>query len=185
VELTWDPKKATANKKKHGVHFAEAVTVFGDPLALYVQDELYDERTIMIGMSARRLTLFVVLSRRRTKSSESSARGGPRRASGRAMKKGTHKKTKEPSLASLREMPEVDLKRAKVQRNPYARRVAAEGITVNVGRGRPKKGSETGPTIPRSVRFPAAVWKHLEERAKAEGIPLHAALRAAVLAWIK
>src|SRR2546425_13167987 len=38
--------------------------------------------------------------------------------------------------------------------------------------------------VPRSVRFPARVWRHLERRAKAEGLPLHAALRAAVLAWI-
>lgn len=100
------------------------------------------------------------------------------------MKKATHKKAQEPSRASLREMPEVDFKKAKSRRNPYAGRIAAEGISVHVGRGRPKKGTETGPTIPRSVRFPARVWKHLEQRAKAEGMPLHAALRAAVLAWV-
>lgn len=85
---------------------------------------------------------------------------------------------------ALREMPEVDFTRAKFGRNPYARRVAGEGISVHVAAGRPEKGTETGPTIPRSVRFSAGVWKHLEQRAKAEGIPLHAALRAAVLAWV-
>jgi hypothetical protein len=52
-----------------------------------------------------------------------------------------------------------------------------------VGRGRPRKGQETGPTIPRSIRFAPAVWKRLEQRAKAEGITLHAALRAAILEW--
>ncbi len=90
-----------------------------------------------------------------------------------------------PSRASLREIPEVDFKKSKVRRNPYARRMATEGFSVHVERGRPKKGAETGPTIPKSVRFPAAVWRHLEERAKEEGIPLHAALRAAVLAWLR
>ena len=93
-------------------------------------------------------------------------------------------KTKEQSRASLREIPELDLSKAKVRRNPYARRIASEGISIHVGRGRPKTGVESGPTIPRSVRFPASVWAHLERCAKAEGIPLHAALRAAVLAWV-
>jgi hypothetical protein len=92
------------------------------------------------------------------------------------------RKHQEPSRASLREIPEVDFETAKVRRNPYAERIAAEGI-VHVGRGRPLKGQETGPTIPRSIRFPAPVWKRLEARAKAEGISLHAALRAAIIAW--
>jgi hypothetical protein len=100
------------------------------------------------------------------------------------MRKATGKKTREPSRATLREIPEVNFDKAKVRRNPYALRIANEGISIHVGRGRPRKGSETGPTIPRSVRFPARVWRHLERRARAEGIPLHAALRAAVLAWI-
>ncbi len=91
---------------------------------------------------------------------------------------------REPSAASLREIPEVDFGRARVRRNPYAARVAAEGI-VHVGRGRPKKGTETGPTVPRSVRFPAQLWKMLEAKAKAEGLTLHSALRAAILEWGK
>jgi len=81
-------------------------------------------------------------------------------------------------------MSEVNIDKVNVRRNPYALRIAAEGISVHVGRGRPRKGTETGPTVPRSVRFPARVWKHLEKRAKADGIPLHAALRAAVMAWL-
>jgi hypothetical protein len=79
-------------------------------------------------------------------------------------------------------MPEVDFEAAKVRRNPYAERVAEEGI-VHVGRGRPRKGQETGPTIPRSIRFPAPIWKRLEQRAEAKGITLHAALREAILEW--
>ena len=98
------------------------------------------------------------------------------------MKKATGRKTRGPSRAALREMPEVNFEKAR--RNPYAARIAKEGISIHAGRGRPRKGTETGPSIPRSVRFPAKVWRHLERRAKAQGMPLHAALRAAVLAWI-
>ena len=92
-------------------------------------------------------------------------------------------KTRDPSQSSLREIPEVDFEHARVRRNPYAARIAAEGI--HVGRGRPTKGTETGPTVPRSVRFPAKLWKELEEKAKARGLSLHAALRAAILEWAK
>jgi hypothetical protein len=99
------------------------------------------------------------------------------------MKKATRRKPGSPSRASLREMPEVDFSRAKTRRNPYAHRIAAEGASVHVLRGRPRKGTETGPTSPRSIRFPDAVWRTLAKRAKAEGITLHAALRVAVLSW--
>lgn len=92
-------------------------------------------------------------------------------------------KTREPSQASLREIPEVDFERARVRRNPYAARIAAEGI--HVGRGRPTKGTETGPTVPRSIRFPARLWKELEAKAKSQGMSLHSALRAAILDWAK
>src|SRR6266511_5514118 len=115
--------------------------------------------------------------------SESSARGGPPGTNGGDMKKKASN-PREPSRASLREIPEVDFDRARVRRNPYAARVAAEGI-VHVGRGRPKKGTETGPTVPRSVRFPAQLCKLLEAKAKAEGLTLHSALRAAILEWAK
>ena len=91
---------------------------------------------------------------------------------------------REPSAASLREIPEVDFGRARVRRNPHAARVAAEGI-VHVGRGRPKRGTETGPTVPRSVRFPPQLWELLDAKAKAEGLTLHAALRAAILEWAR
>jgi len=91
---------------------------------------------------------------------------------------------REPSRASLREMPEVNLKDGRWRANPYAARIAAEGMVLP-GRGRPKKGQETGPTVPRSVRFPKAVWKRLEATAKAEGLPLHAALRLAIMNWVQ
>ncbi len=34
MEFEWDPHKAGSNERKHGVTFGEAVTVFGDPLAV-------------------------------------------------------------------------------------------------------------------------------------------------------
>ncbi len=89
-----------------------------------------------------------------------------------------------PSKASLREIPEIDWSAARVRRNPYAARLAAEG-TIHVKPGRPKRGTETGPTEPRSIRFSAPVWKVLEGRARAEGLTLHSALRAAILDWAK
>jgi hypothetical protein len=93
-------------------------------------------------------------------------------------------KPREPSKASLREIPAVNFDAATVRRNPYAARVAAEGI-IHVGKGRPRKGTETGPTVPRSIRFSKPVWKQLEMRAKSEGLSLHSALRAAILDWAR
>jgi hypothetical protein len=101
------------------------------------------------------------------------------------MKKTRKHSAREPSAASLREIPEIDFTRAKVRLNPYAARIAKEGLIVQVGRGRPRKLLEVGPTRPRSVRFPEAVWKQIEMRAKARRISVHAALRQAILAWLK
>jgi hypothetical protein len=94
------------------------------------------------------------------------------------------RKPRDPSRTALREIPAVDFDTASVRPNPYAARIAAEGI-VHVGLGRPKKGTETGPTVPRSIRFPAPVWKLLETRARSEGLSLHSALRAAILDWAR
>lgn len=58
----WDPKKARSNQQKHGVSFEEAVTSFGDPLAIIADGLAHPERAILIGMSweARMLvTVFI------------------------------------------------------------------------------------------------------------------------------
>ncbi len=60
MNFTWDPRKAASNKKKHGVSFGEATTVFGDPLALAVEDAVDPERTLLLGMSERLRVLVVV-----------------------------------------------------------------------------------------------------------------------------
>jgi hypothetical protein len=101
------------------------------------------------------------------------------------MKKGYRKTQREPSKRSLREIPEVEFRKTRVKRNPYARRIAAEGLVVQVGRGRPKRLLESGGTTPRSVRFPDKIWALLKKRAQAKGITLHAALREAILEWAR
>jgi hypothetical protein len=119
------------------------------------------------------------------KRSASSARASRRATSGGGTKKAKKTRHAPPSKISLREIPEVDFGTAKVRRNPYAARIAAEGLVVQVGRGRPKKLLEVGKTHPRSVRFPNAVWARVEARAKQRGITVHAALREAILAWLR
>jgi uncharacterized DUF497 family protein len=39
-EFEWDPRKASANRRKHGVDFADAASVFQDEQALTVRDEI-------------------------------------------------------------------------------------------------------------------------------------------------
>lgn len=38
MDFEWDPDKAEANRRKHDVDLADAVGVFGDPLALTDED---------------------------------------------------------------------------------------------------------------------------------------------------
>jgi len=33
MKFEWDPRKDAANRRKHGIGFREATTVFGDPFA--------------------------------------------------------------------------------------------------------------------------------------------------------
>ncbi len=101
------------------------------------------------------------------------------------MKKENRRTQRGPSKRSLREMPEVDFRTARVKRNPYARRIASGGLIVQVGRGRPRRLLESGGTTPRSVRFPDEIWALLEQRARAKGLTLHAALRQAILEWAR
>lgn len=38
MEFEWDPRKASANERKHSVAFQETATVFADPLAVTFAD---------------------------------------------------------------------------------------------------------------------------------------------------
>ena len=63
MNFVWDPSKAKSNFQKHRVSFAEAVTVFYDPLAKIASDPdhaLEEERFILIGHSKKNHLLFVV-----------------------------------------------------------------------------------------------------------------------------
>jgi len=54
VTFEWDPHKEVQNRRKHGVSFHEAATVFGDPLTLTYDDtdhSLAERRFITIGLS--------------------------------------------------------------------------------------------------------------------------------------
>jgi uncharacterized DUF497 family protein len=54
MDFEWDPKKAAANQKKHGIAFSEAATVFGDPLAITFMDpdhSINEQRYITFGRS--------------------------------------------------------------------------------------------------------------------------------------
>ena len=57
----WDPEKARANIKKHGISFDLAVTVFQDPLHLSVLDgkDRGEERWVTIGVAGDSQTLVV------------------------------------------------------------------------------------------------------------------------------
>jgi hypothetical protein len=62
----WNGKKAAANKKKHGVSFEEATTVFTDVLSLTIPDPLHseeEERFVIIGQSSQQRILVVVHTR--------------------------------------------------------------------------------------------------------------------------
>jgi uncharacterized DUF497 family protein len=62
VIFHWDPIKARANARKHGVTFSEAATVFLDPAAMTYWDPDHsdlEDREITIGLSSTGRVLFV------------------------------------------------------------------------------------------------------------------------------
>lgn len=63
AEFEWDPTKAASNQQHHGVSFAEAATVFFDPLSITVPDPLHsvdEDRFVITGLSYQRRYLVVV-----------------------------------------------------------------------------------------------------------------------------
>ena len=62
MKFEWDEKKAASNRKKHGVSFHEASTVFGDPLAITFDDPDHssgEERYLTFGFSSSGRLLVV------------------------------------------------------------------------------------------------------------------------------
>jgi len=63
AEFEWEPEKAESNLQKHGVSFAEAATVFFDPLSITVPDPLHsvtENRFVITGLSYQQRHLVVV-----------------------------------------------------------------------------------------------------------------------------
>jgi uncharacterized DUF497 family protein len=64
VRVGWDAEKADQNVRKHRIAFEEAATVFGDPLALVINDPSHLENARIIGESeAQRILLVVFVER--------------------------------------------------------------------------------------------------------------------------
>jgi uncharacterized DUF497 family protein len=62
IKFEWDPAKAAANVKKHGVSFDEAQTVFYDEFAVQFFDEDHshdEERFLLLGLSTGAKLLLV------------------------------------------------------------------------------------------------------------------------------
>jgi uncharacterized DUF497 family protein len=67
LRFRWDPRKAAANVRKHGVTFEEAATVFGDRLSVTIADPDHsadEQRFLLLGLSNRRRLLVVAHSER-------------------------------------------------------------------------------------------------------------------------
>ena len=62
-----DPEKAASNLRKHGVAVGEAQTLFGDTLALDIDDPTHSQderRFVIMGLSERQRLLVVVYTER-------------------------------------------------------------------------------------------------------------------------
>jgi uncharacterized protein len=61
MDYEWDRGKAAANLQKHGVSFADAVSVFNDAFALTAADDFAEEeRFVTLGIDAFGRLLVVV-----------------------------------------------------------------------------------------------------------------------------
>lgn len=62
IRFEWDPRKDKANRKKHGVSFEEAQSIFFDEHAIQYYDDDHstqEDRFVMLGMSVRSRLLVV------------------------------------------------------------------------------------------------------------------------------
>jgi uncharacterized DUF497 family protein len=82
MKTEWDPAKARANRRKHGVDFADAAVALEDQNALTVEDNAYGERryrtlalgpqmnVLLVVFSLRGLDRVRIISARRADRSE-------------------------------------------------------------------------------------------------------------------
>ncbi|HEX9417548.1 MAG TPA: BrnT family toxin [Methylomirabilota bacterium] len=67
MRFTWDPGKAVTNVRQHGVTFEEATTVFGEPLALIVEDAVDPDRPVTVFIEVRENDIRIISARRATR----------------------------------------------------------------------------------------------------------------------
>lgn len=82
MQFEWDLRKEALNRRKHGVGFREAATVFGDPIATTFPDtdhSAFEERFLTIGAAANGRLLVVAHSENEDKIRIISARQVTRR----------------------------------------------------------------------------------------------------------
>lgn len=67
LAVEWDPAKAEANLRKHGVSFGEAATVLGDPLSITISDPDHsgvEERFLLLGRTSTERFLILAIAER-------------------------------------------------------------------------------------------------------------------------
>jgi uncharacterized protein len=67
MQFEWDPIKTEVNRRKHGISFKEAATVWTDAFALIAPDPLHsvgEAREWIIGVSHRDHLMVVVFTQR-------------------------------------------------------------------------------------------------------------------------
>lgn len=66
MDVRWDPAKARANLKKHGVRFSDAESALFDPLSLSMEDTISEgeQRFISIGIDSVGRVVVVVYTHR-------------------------------------------------------------------------------------------------------------------------
>ena len=65
MRYQWDRNKAATNLDKHGIDFADAVSVFSDDLAITIFDDRFEEeRFVTIGIDMLNRILVVVYTMR-------------------------------------------------------------------------------------------------------------------------
>lgn len=90
TQFEWDPAKEATNRRKHGVHFADAVGAFDDDRAITIDDTSTDEerfKTLGIDFTGQlvvvvytyREDLIRIISARKATSRQRAAYDGKRR----------------------------------------------------------------------------------------------------------
>ena len=67
MQFEWDPEKAVKNASRHRIEFAEAITVFGDPLEVVIPDPDHSQgerRFLSMGQSSTGRLLVVSYTER-------------------------------------------------------------------------------------------------------------------------